>query len=144
MSIFNQVAFEIETSLQRILKNPKHKNIFKFLLVPDKIIIFKVNWQDRNGDIRWNTGYRVQFNNSLGPYKGGLRFHKNGNEILAAYFDYGVILINLPISSIMSDRDLTGLILHEMLRQQNYIIGTKNQLSTKQIQKMVRAKPYQL
>ena len=66
-------------------------------------------------------------------------FHKNGNEILAAYFDYGVILINLPISSIMSDRDLTGLILHEMLRQQNYIIGTKNQLSTKQIQKMVRA-----
>ena len=39
----------------------------------------------------------------------------------------------------MSDRDLTGLILHEMLRQQNYIIGTKNQLSTKQIQKMVRA-----
>ncbi len=66
-------------------------------------------------------------------------FHQNGNEILAAYFDYGVILINLPISSMMSDQDLTGLILHEILRQQNYIIGTKNQLSTKEIQKMVRA-----
>ena len=44
MSIFKQVAFEIENSLQRILKNPKYKNIFNFLLIPDKIIVFKVNW----------------------------------------------------------------------------------------------------
>lgn len=80
MSIFKQVAFEIETSLQRILKNPKYKNVFDFLLIPDKIITFKVNWQDRNGNLQWNTGYRVQFNNSLGPYKGGLRFNKNVNE----------------------------------------------------------------
>ncbi len=80
MSIFKQVAFEIETSLQRILKNQKYKNIFNFLLVPNKIIVFKVSWTDKNGNLRWNTGYRVQFNNSLGPYKGGLRFNKNVNE----------------------------------------------------------------
>ncbi len=45
------------------------------LVEPDRIFIFKVPWTDDQGDIHVNTGYRVQFNNAIGPYKGGIRFH---------------------------------------------------------------------
>ena len=45
------------------------------IVEPDRIFTFKVSWQDDRGEIHVNTGYRVQFNNVLGPYKGGLRFH---------------------------------------------------------------------
>lgn len=50
------------------------------LTVPDRIITFKVPWVDDNGISHVNTGYRVQFNNVLGPYKGGLRFHESVNQ----------------------------------------------------------------
>ncbi len=42
---------------------------------PDRIIIFRVTWEDDDGNVRANRAWRVQFNNSIGPYKGGLRFH---------------------------------------------------------------------
>ena len=42
---------------------------------PDRVIIFRVTWEDDQGNIRANRAWRVQFNNSIGPYKGGLRFH---------------------------------------------------------------------
>ena len=42
---------------------------------PDKIVIFRVTWEADDGRVRVNRGWRVQFNNSIGPYKGGLRFH---------------------------------------------------------------------
>ena len=45
------------------------------LVVPDRIIIFRVGWIDDQGNYQVNRGYRVQFNNAIGPYKGGLRFH---------------------------------------------------------------------
>ncbi len=49
--------------------------ILERITEPDRIFMFKVEWEDDNGEIRVNKGYRVQFNNSIGPYKGGLRFH---------------------------------------------------------------------
>jgi glutamate dehydrogenase (NADP+) len=49
--------------------------ILEQLVEPDRIFIFKVPWTDDQGNIHVNTGYRVQFNNAIGPYKGGLRFH---------------------------------------------------------------------
>jgi glutamate dehydrogenase (NADP+) len=49
--------------------------ILERLVEPDRIFIFKVPWTDDQGNIHVNTGYRVQFNNAIGPYKGGLRFH---------------------------------------------------------------------
>jgi glutamate dehydrogenase (NADP+) len=60
--------------------NPNYQkilNVFDILSIPDKIHIFKVLWEDDNGIMNVNTGYRVQHNNCLGPYKGGLRFNKN-------------------------------------------------------------------
>jgi glutamate dehydrogenase (NADP+) len=44
------------------------------LLVPERSISFRVTWEDDQGNLQYNTGYRVQFNSALGPYKGGLRF----------------------------------------------------------------------
>ncbi|MDR0559408.1 MAG: NADP-specific glutamate dehydrogenase [Prevotellaceae bacterium] len=49
--------------------------IIERIVEPDRVFTFKVPWQDDRGEIHINTGYRVQFNNALGPYKGGLRFH---------------------------------------------------------------------
>ncbi len=52
----------------------KHK-IIERMVEPDRIFTFRVEWVDDKGEIQINTGYRVQFNNAIGPYKGGLRFH---------------------------------------------------------------------
>jgi glutamate dehydrogenase (NADP+) len=51
--------------------------ILERLVEPDRIFIFKVPWVDDRGEIHLNTGYRVQFNNAIGPYKGGIRFHSS-------------------------------------------------------------------
>ncbi len=53
--------------------------IMERMAEPDRIVIFRVPWEDDRGNIRNNRGYRVQFNNSIGPYKGGLRFHPSVN-----------------------------------------------------------------
>ncbi len=79
-SVFEQVSQEVHSSIKRLFKNPDHERLYNFLKSPDRVIKFKVRWQDRNGQLNWNTGYRIQFNNVLGPYKGGLRFHKSVNE----------------------------------------------------------------
>jgi len=56
--------------------NPKYKNVklFERLTEPDKVLIFRVSWVDDRGQIHINRGYCVQFNNAIGPYKGGFRF----------------------------------------------------------------------
>lgn len=67
----------IESVLPVINDNPLYiKNkILERITEPDRIIEFRVCWEDDNGEIQVNRGWRVQFNNAIGPYKGGLRFH---------------------------------------------------------------------
>ena len=55
---------------------------------PDRIIIFRVVWEDDNRNVRVNRGYRVQFNNSIGPYKGGLRFHPSVNLSILKFLGF--------------------------------------------------------
>ena len=50
--------------------------IVERMVEPDRIFTFRVTWTDDRGEVRTNTGYRVQFNSAIGPYKGGLRFHR--------------------------------------------------------------------
>ena len=50
-------------------------NLFERLTNPDRVIQFRINWEDDAGHVQVNRGWRIQFNNALGPYKGGLRFH---------------------------------------------------------------------
>ena len=75
---FHQAVQEVvETLMPFILENPKYKEaqILERMTEPDRIIIFRVTWEDDQGNLRANRAWRVQFNNSIGPYKGGMRFH---------------------------------------------------------------------
>lgn len=75
---FLQAVHEVLESIQDVYnQHPEFEKarIVERIVEPDRIFTFKVEWQDDNGEIHVNTGYRVQFNNSIGPYKGGFRFH---------------------------------------------------------------------
>jgi glutamate dehydrogenase (NADP+) len=75
---FQQAVREVaETLIPFTLDNPRYSDaqILERMTEPDRAIIFRVTWQDDSGQIRANRAWRVQFNNSIGPYKGGLRFH---------------------------------------------------------------------
>ena len=62
-------------------KHPEFEkaNLIERLCIPDRIIQFRVSWVDDKGNVQTNMGYRVQHNNAIGPYKGGLRYHKSVN-----------------------------------------------------------------
>ena len=55
------------------------KNILMRMVEPERVLMFRVNWVDDNGEIQVNRGYRIQMNSAIGPYKGGLRFHPTVN-----------------------------------------------------------------
>ncbi|MDA9176545.1 NADP-specific glutamate dehydrogenase [Flavobacteriaceae bacterium] len=79
---FMQAVKEIaETVLPYIFsKDIYHgKNILMRMVEPERVLMFRVNWVDDNGEIQVNRGYRVQMNSAIGPYKGGLRFHPTVN-----------------------------------------------------------------
>ena len=71
------------------------------IVEPDRTFTFKVVWVDDKGDVQVNTGYRVQFNNAIGPYKGGLRFHPSVNLSVMKFLGFEMNLKNglttLPI-----------------------------------------------
>jgi glutamate dehydrogenase (NADP+) len=79
-SEFHQAVYEVAFDIIPFIReNPvyeEHK-ILERLTEPDQIIIFRVNWEDDQGHFRANRGYRVQHNNAIGPYKGGIRFHRD-------------------------------------------------------------------
>ncbi|MDY0269956.1 NADP-specific glutamate dehydrogenase [Trichloromonas sp.] len=75
---FHQAVREVLESLGPVLvKHPEfcHHKIIERICEPERQIIFRVPWQDDNGVVQINRGFRVEFNSALGPYKGGLRFH---------------------------------------------------------------------
>lgn len=75
---FHQAVEEVLESIESIYnENPifeGHK-IIERVIIPDRIIMFRVPWMDDHGEIQVNQGYRIEFNSAIGPYKGGLRFH---------------------------------------------------------------------
>jgi glutamate dehydrogenase (NADP+) len=75
---FHQAVHEVLGSLEPVLdRHPEfvEERIVERICEPDRQIIFRVPWQDDEGKVQVNRGFRVEFNNALGPYKGGLRFH---------------------------------------------------------------------
>jgi len=79
---FRQAVAEVATSIVPYIEaHPEYKEarILERLTEADRIISFRVVWEDDKENLRVNRGYRVQWNNSIGPYKGGLRFHQNVN-----------------------------------------------------------------
>lgn len=81
-SEYLQAVKEVLVSIEDVYnQHPEFEKarIIERLVEPDRIFSFKVPWVDDNGEIQVNLGYRVQFNNAIGPYKGGLRFHASVN-----------------------------------------------------------------
>lgn len=79
-SEFHQAVREVvEDLMPYVLEHREYReaNILERMTEPDRCVIFRVSWEDDAGNIRVNRAWRVQFNNSIGPYKGGLRFHPN-------------------------------------------------------------------
>ncbi len=79
-SEFHQAVREVSgTIIPYVATRPEYHEarVLERLTEPDRIIIFRVGWEDDQGNIRANRGYRVQWSSAIGPYKGGLRFHKN-------------------------------------------------------------------
>jgi len=73
-----QAVHEVLESVEEVYnQHPEFENakIVERLVEPDRIFTFRVTWQDDKGEVQTNLGYRIQFNNAIGPYKGGFRFH---------------------------------------------------------------------
>ncbi|HBJ02423.1 MAG TPA: NADP-specific glutamate dehydrogenase, partial [Lysinibacillus sp.] len=64
------------------------------IVEPDRIISFRVAWQDDTNQVQVNRGYRVQYSNVMGPYKGGLRFHPSVNESIIKFLGFEQIFKN--------------------------------------------------
>ena len=94
---FIQAATEVLHSLEPIIEaNPQYEKmaILERIVEPERQIIFRVPWIDDNGKVQVNTGYRVQFNSALGPYKGGLRFHPSVNLSIIKFLGFEQIFKN--------------------------------------------------
>jgi glutamate dehydrogenase (NADP+) len=79
---FQQAVAEVATSIVPYIEDRaeyKEARVLLRLTEADRIISFRVVWEDDRGQVRVNRGYRVQWSNAIGPYKGGLRFHQNVN-----------------------------------------------------------------
>lgn len=75
-------------------KNPEYRTALKVISIPERVIQFRVIWEDDNGDLQVNRGYRVQFNSALGPYKGGLRLHPSVNLSILKFLGFEQIFKN--------------------------------------------------
>ena len=94
---FHQAVREVvETLMPLVLDNPKYRDaqILERLTEPDRIIIFRVCWEDDDHNIRVNRAWRVQFNNAIGPYKGGLRFHPSVNQSILKFLGFEQVFKN--------------------------------------------------
>lgn len=122
---FHQAVEEFSRSIFPFLK--KHPQYFDLglmerIIEPDRIISFRVAWQDDQGVTQVNRGYRVQFNNAIGPYKGGLRFHPSVNASILKFLAFEQIFKNsltgLPMGGGKggSDFDPKGKSDHEVMR----------------------------
>lgn len=96
--IFLQAVEELLSSvtpyLESVNASEADYKVLERLLVPERIITFRVDWIDDAGVIQSNTGYRVQYNSALGPYKGGLRFDPSVNEDILKFLGFEQIFKN--------------------------------------------------
>jgi glutamate dehydrogenase (NADP+) len=94
---FHQAVFEAASNLVPFIReNPHYRDaaILERMTEPDRIIVFRVVWEDDEGNVRTNRAWRVQFNNSLGPYKGGMRFHPSVTQSVLKFLGFEQVLKN--------------------------------------------------
>ena len=94
---YHQAVREVLESIEEVYdENPQFESagILDRVIEPDRIFTFKVPWADDNGNVQVNLGYRVQFNNAIGPYKGGLRFHPSVNLSILKFLGFEQVFKN--------------------------------------------------
>ena len=94
---FHQAVREVVDSLGPCLsRHPEYieAKILERMTEPDRVIMFRVPWQNDKGEVQVNRGFRVEFNNAIGPYKGGLRFHPSVNLGILKFLGFEQILKN--------------------------------------------------
>ncbi len=94
---FLQAVEELAESIMPwYLEHPEYDRvqILERLTEPDRIVVFRVCWEDDEGNVRANRGWRVQFNSSIGPYKGGLRFHPSVTQSVLKFLGFEQIFKN--------------------------------------------------
>jgi len=90
-SEFHQALTEVLSSLSSVIdNNPSYQQsgVLEMLVTPERIIQFRIPWLDDTGCVCVNTGYRVQYNSALGPYKGGIRFHPSVNQSILKFLGF--------------------------------------------------------
>ncbi|KAH6626448.1 NADP-specific glutamate dehydrogenase [Chaetomium sp. MPI-SDFR-AT-0129] len=94
---FEQAYKELVLTLENstlFQKNPEFRTALKVVSIPERVIQFRVVWEDDAGNVQVNRGYRVQFNSALGPYKGGLRLHPSVNLSILKFLGFEQIFKN--------------------------------------------------
>lgn len=94
---FTQAVHEVaEIVLPFIANNPQYQGygLMERLTEPDRVVTFRVTWVDDQGTVQVNRGYRIQFNNAIGPYKGGLRFHPSVNLSILKFLGFEQVFKN--------------------------------------------------
>jgi len=94
---FLQAVREVLESIEEVYNDSPHfesAKIIERMIEPDRILTFKVPWADDQGNVHVNLGYRIQFNNAIGPYKGGLRFHPSVNLSILKFLGFEQIFKN--------------------------------------------------
>ncbi|KAK3945805.1 glutamate dehydrogenase [Diplogelasinospora grovesii] len=94
---FEQAYHELVSTLENstlFQKNPEYKIALKVVSIPERVVQFRVVWEDDAGNLQVNRGYRVQFNSALGPYKGGLRLHPSVNLSILKFLGFEQIFKN--------------------------------------------------
>ena len=86
-----QAVEEVVTSIEDVYnEHPEFEryNLIECLCIPDRIFSFRVSWVDDSGKVQNNMGYRIQHNNAIGPYKGGIRFHSSVNQSILKFLAF--------------------------------------------------------
>lgn len=94
---FHQAVKEVLESLEPVIANrPEYieANVLGRIVEPERMVVFRVPWQDDRGKVQVNRGFRVQFNSALGPYKGGIRFHPSVNQGIIKFLGFEQIFKN--------------------------------------------------
>lgn len=94
---FLQSATEVLESLRPVLeKNKRYRdaNLLDRITEPERVIMFRIPWQDDKGNVQVNRGFRIEFNSAIGPYKGGLRFHPSVNLDILKFLGFEQIFKN--------------------------------------------------
>ena len=93
-----QAVEEVVTSIEDVYNEyPEFEryNLIERLCIPDRVFAFRVSWVDDKGRVRNNMGYRIQHNNAIGPYKGGIRFHSSVTFFATGATNWAIVPVPL-------------------------------------------------